>query len=73
MPSNESRIEAAQAAMDAHARAKGDSGDFAGSQDQEECLVDILADLMHLAELEDIDFSVALSMAHHHYEEERRR
>jgi hypothetical protein len=38
--------------------------------DQEDCLCDLISDLMHWADAQDFDFDAALYRARHHYEAE---
>ena len=59
---NQSRIDAAQRAIDAHVGYN--------EQSAEECIIDLLTDLRHLCEAEDVDFTRAIRMSKVHFEEE---
>lgn len=61
---NQSRIDAAQRAIDAHSDSKQSEGS------SEEHIIDLLTDLRHLCEAEDVDFTRAIRMSKVHFEEE---
>ena len=63
---NQSRITAAQTALDAHRdRAK----DF--TSNAEEAIVDLMTNLRHLCEAEDLDFTGIVRMSRSHFSEEQ--
>jgi hypothetical protein len=60
-PTNEDRAAAAEQALIFYGLVKGQSGELASAP--ESVIADLLTDLMHYAEREDIDFSAALNLA----------
>jgi len=69
-PNNELRAEAAATALQSHSRAKGMSREEPPLSPLE-LLTDLITDLLHWCNRDDLDFNKALWMAHFHHEEER--
>lgn len=62
IPTNADKAEMAYQAVDG----------YGGSESLEECVTDILADLMHLCDVEEMSFSQLFDRAFDHYNEEKR-
>lgn len=45
---------------------------YAGNESLEECVTDLLADIMHLCDTEEMSFSQLFDRAFDHYNEEKR-
>ena len=70
LPTNRMRAEAADTALEAYSLAKGLCPDEPELSPLE-LLTDLLADLLHWSEADDLDFDTALRLARMHHEEER--
>lgn len=63
---NHERAGAASLAMDAYVRAKGS----AGRVSLDEALIDLLTDLRHFSDAQELDFGSAVRISEYHFEEE---
>lgn len=63
---NQSRITAAQKALDAH---RDHAKDF--TSDTEEAIIDLMTNLRHLCEAEDLDFTGIVRLSRSHFTEEQ--
>jgi hypothetical protein len=69
-PNNELRAEAAATALEAYSLGKGTSLEEPPLSPLE-LLTDLITDLLHWCDRDDLEFDKALRMAHFHHEEER--
>ena len=68
MPTNKERVAAADYALQSHCEATASNG----TQHLEEDVIDLVANLMHFARANDLDWSSILRVATSHFEQEKR-